>query len=73
MKITPGCCDYRAAQRLYIRRGYIPDGHGITYKYRPIVVGQYVPIDDDLVLWLIKDIGKKDNNAMQSAARASRR
>lgn len=26
---------YGAAQRLYVKRGYIPDGKGVTYNYRP--------------------------------------
>ena len=25
--------DYGSAQRLYIKRGYLPDGHGATYNY----------------------------------------
>lgn len=47
--------DYGAAQRLYCRLGYIPDGHGITYKGKPVQPGESYPVDDDLILWLIKD------------------
>ena len=46
--------DYGAAQRLYIKRGYIPDGRGVFYHDKPVVPGSSVPIDDDLVLHLVK-------------------
>jgi hypothetical protein len=39
---------------MYVRRGYIPDGRGITYKWEPVTGGQQVRADDDLVLWLVK-------------------
>lgn len=45
---------YGAAQRLYIKRGYIPDGKGVTYNYNPTIPGSSYPLDDDLVLWLTK-------------------
>lgn len=46
--------DYGPAQQLYFELGYIPDGNGITYKGQPTVAGQTYPLDDDLLLWLIK-------------------
>ncbi len=46
--------DYGQAQRLYIKRHYIPDGKGLTYQYKNIVAGHSYPIDDDLVLWFMK-------------------
>lgn len=45
--------DYGAAQRLYIKRGYIPDGKGITNYEQPLQYGQCVIIDN-LTLWLTK-------------------
>ena len=45
---------YGAAQRLYIKRGYIPDGQGVTYNYEPTMPGNSYPLDDDLVLWFLK-------------------
>jgi GNAT superfamily N-acetyltransferase len=48
--------DYGRAQKLYVHLGYVPDGHGVTYKYKPIVPGDPYPIDDDLVIWLKKDL-----------------
>lgn len=46
--------DYGAAQRLYIKRGYVPDGRGIFYRDKPVIPGTLVPVDDDLVLHLVK-------------------
>ena len=48
--------DYGAAQRLYFRLGYRPDGHGITYANKPVAPGEAVRLDDDLVLWLTKSL-----------------
>jgi GNAT superfamily N-acetyltransferase len=45
---------YGAAQRLYVKRGYIPDGKGVTYNYEPTIPGNSYPLDDDLVLWFTK-------------------
>lgn len=47
--------DYGDAQRLYIKRGYMPDGLGITYNYQPIKPGSTIRLDDDLVLWFTKE------------------
>jgi len=44
---------YGPAQRLYVRRGYVPDGRGVTARGEPIAEGATVKIDDDLVLWLL--------------------
>ena len=45
-----------AAQILYVNNGYIPDGCGITYKYKPVKPGDSYPVDDDLILWFIKHL-----------------
>jgi len=47
---------YGSAQRLYIKRGYIPDGKGITYNYSYAQPGTVVQVDDELALWLIKKL-----------------
>ena len=47
---------YGAAQRLYIKRGYIPDGKGVTYNYELTIPGNSYPLDDDLVLWFTKKL-----------------
>ncbi|MEE8353507.1 MAG: GNAT family N-acetyltransferase [Dehalococcoidales bacterium] len=46
--------DYGPAQRLYARRGYVPDGEGIYYRERPVTPMREVMLDDDLVLHLTK-------------------
>jgi GNAT superfamily N-acetyltransferase len=48
--------DYGIAQRMYIKNGYIPDGLGITYGYERVEPGASIPIDDDAVLWLTKQL-----------------
>ena len=47
---------YGSAQRLYINRGYIPDGFGVTYDYKPVAPGTMVSLDDDLILWFTKKV-----------------
>ena len=46
--------DYGPAQRLYVHRGYVPDGRGLTYDNRPVRYGDQVRVDDQLVLHLTK-------------------
>ena len=48
--------DYGSAQRLYIKCGYLPDGHGATYNYECVTPGKEYPLDDDLVLWFTKKL-----------------
>lgn len=45
---------YGSAQRLYAKRGYIPDGRGLMYKLQPVVPGSEVRADDDLNLFFTK-------------------
>jgi len=47
---------YNAAQRLYAKRGFIPDGRGITYRNRFVEEGASVVLDDDLVLHFTKQL-----------------
>jgi GNAT superfamily N-acetyltransferase len=48
--------DYGAAQRLYVLRGYIPDGNGLYYLGRPIQYGSTIKVDDNLALYLTKEL-----------------
>lgn len=48
--------DYGAAQRLYVVRGYIPDGKGIVWQNRFPKYGEKVIIDDDLNLYFTKKL-----------------
>lgn len=53
--------DYGAAQRLYVRLGYVPDGDGLTWNNAPARAGDMVRVDDDLVLWLRKSLKSQDS------------
>ncbi|MEO1517086.1 MAG: GNAT family N-acetyltransferase [Bacteroidota bacterium] len=48
--------DYGAAQRLYIKRGYVPDGHGLMKNSQAVAHGQQVEVDDGLVIYLLKEL-----------------
>jgi GNAT superfamily N-acetyltransferase len=55
--ITVGLSDeYGPAQRLYGQRGYIPDGRGACQSQQPLRKGMRVTVDDDLIIWLTKDL-----------------
>lgn len=55
--ITVGLFDeYGPAQRLYAKRGYVPDGRGVCQGQRPLKQGERISIDHDLILWLTKDL-----------------
>ena len=49
-------CSYGSAQRMYARRGYIPDGSGIWYGDKPVDPYENYCVDDDLVLYLSKNL-----------------
>ena len=53
-----GLCDsYGAAQRMYVKRGYIPDGSGVWYQGKQCVQYETVcTIDDDLILFMLKKL-----------------
>ena len=48
--------DYGAAQRLYVLRGYVPDGEGLFWRNRPIHYGEQIMVDDDLILYFLKKL-----------------
>jgi GNAT superfamily N-acetyltransferase len=48
--------DYGAAQRLYVLRGYIPDGRGLHYRDHPVKYGEQIAVDDDLAIYLTKEL-----------------
>jgi len=45
---------YRVAQRLYVARGYVPDGQGVFWRDHYTGEGESVVLDDDLLLHLVK-------------------
>ena len=48
--------DYGAAQILYVKRGYVPDGRGVVMDSRVLQYGDEVVIDDSVVLYLVKEL-----------------
>ncbi len=48
--------DYGAAQRLYVLRGYVPDGRGLTYGARILQPMEPAINDDALALYLTKQL-----------------
>ena len=73
-----GLCDsYGSAQRMYIKRGYIPDGSGVWYQGKQCRQYETVcTVDDDLILYLSKKLPgarpspetKKADNPRQATA-----
>ena len=47
---------YGPAQRLYARRGYVPDGQGACQDHRPLKYGETVTITHDLLIWMTKEL-----------------
>ena len=49
--------EYGTAQRMYVKRGYVPDGSGVWYQDKQCVQYETVcTVDDDLVLFLSKTL-----------------
>ena len=55
---------YGSAQRMYVKRGYIPDGSGVWYGDK--VCGQYADCknDDDLVLYFSKELPHSEERSL---------
>lgn len=47
---------YGAAQRLFVKLGFMPDGRGLTSGNAPVFPGDSVVADDTLLLWLVRDL-----------------
>lgn len=47
---------YGAAQRIYVKRGYLPDGSGVWFENRNIESGEACMNNDDLCLYLSKSL-----------------
>ena len=71
------CGSYGSAQRMYVRRGYIPDGSGVWYQDKQCKQYETVcTVDDDLVLFLSKKLpgvqpfrdGNSDGNPRKATA-----
>lgn len=49
---------YGSAQRMYVKRGYIPDGTGVWFEDKPCEPYGNCRNDDELVLYLSKNLRK---------------
>ena len=56
---------YNAAQCMYVLRGYVPDGQGVTYDGRYVAEGEQVIFDDRLVLYFTKSLRPAGGAARQ--------
>jgi GNAT superfamily N-acetyltransferase len=55
--ITVGLFDaYGPAQRMYAKRGYVPDGRGACLGPEPVREGTVVTVGHNLILWLTKTL-----------------
>lgn len=52
---------YGPAQRLYVKRGYVPDGSGVWYQDKPLPMNAPSRNDDDLVLYMSKALTPETN------------
>lgn len=50
---------YGPAQRMYVKRGYIPDGSGVWYENRNLGMNEPCVNDDDLVIYMSKKLDKR--------------
>ena len=48
--------EYGAAHRLYVLRGYVPDGSGLFRRGHHAGYGDQVTVDDDLVIYFTKEL-----------------
>mgnify|MGYP002624064279 FL=1 len=53
---------YGAAQRIYVRRGYVPDGRGVVVEGEAVPEGSTIRLDDDpiVTLRMTKTLGDVD-------------
>lgn len=47
---------YGLAQRLYAKRGYLPDGRGACHCFTPLQHGETITLDHDHLIWLVKGL-----------------
>ncbi len=48
--------EYGPAQRLYVKRGYVPDGKGVYYEEKVCETDAICKNDDELTLCLVKEL-----------------
>lgn len=47
---------YGPAQRLYAKRGYIPDGRGACFRHQALRKGDVITVGHDHLIWLVKEL-----------------
>jgi len=47
---------FGAAQRLYVKLGYVPDGNGVTHDRKQVAAGEFRPVDDNFCLMMVKEL-----------------
>jgi GNAT superfamily N-acetyltransferase len=52
--------EYEIAQRMYVRRGYVPDGCGLMHGNMKVDRGSRVTVDDDLTIMLTKRLNTSE-------------
>jgi hypothetical protein len=52
---------YGPAQRLYVKRGYVPDGSGVWYQDKPLPMNAPSRNDDNLALYMSKALTPETN------------
>ena len=57
---------YGSAQRMYVKRGYVPDGTGVWYKNSVCPPYSDCCNDDDLVLYMIKNLTPKETMSIEN-------
>lgn len=48
--------DYGPAQRLYVLRGYVPDGNGLMDHSKKVVYGEQITVSHELAIYLTKKL-----------------
>lgn len=48
--------DYGKAQRMYVLRGYIPDGRGLMDHEQPVTYGKKITVSHDLAIYFTKKL-----------------
>lgn len=48
--------EYGPAQRLYVKRGYVPNGKGVYYEEKVCEINAFCKNDDELTLCLVKEL-----------------
>jgi hypothetical protein len=50
---------------MYVKRGYMPDGLGLMYKYQKVEAGSKVRVDDDLTIMFTKRLNTSEEETVE--------